>query len=181
MAADGLRVHVSDLLRRPGAQRAHVATVVVPDLAISTAEARPEVELDLVLESIVAGLLATGHVRAHYDAECVRCLDPVDGDVDIEVTELFEASPIEGESYPLGYEVVDLEPMVRDAVVLELPLVPRHAEGDCDPEVVAALDAVSPEPAAATPEASPPDADAAAVDDAPPADPRWAVLRELEF
>jgi uncharacterized protein len=171
VAADGLRVHVSDLLRHPGARREHRALVVVPDLAVSTTTARPEVELDLVLESLVAGLLATGHVRARWDAECVRCLDPVHGVLDVEIRELFEPAPTEGESYPLGTEVVDLEPMVRDAVVLDLPLAPRHDEGACDPDVVAVLDEA--------PDPVPDDADGD--DPSPPADPRWAALRELEF
>ena len=40
------------------------------------------------------------------------------------VDELFETHPLEGETYKLDDDVIDLEPMVRDASLLELPLAP---------------------------------------------------------
>ena len=44
---------------------------------------------------------------------------------------MFEADPTdEGETYPLDGDQIDLEPMVRDAVLLELPLGPLCGD-DC--------------------------------------------------
>ena len=53
------------------------------------------------------------------------------GVVDVEVSEVFEAEPADdAETYPLGGDRVDLEPMVRDAVLLALPLAPLCRD-DC--------------------------------------------------
>ena len=46
------------------------------------------------------------------------------------VDELFEPHPLEGETYQLDDDVIDLEPLVRDALLLELPLAPLCAP-DC--------------------------------------------------
>jgi uncharacterized protein len=96
-----------------------------------------EIELDLLLESVVEGVLVTGTALAHTTGECSRCLDPIEGDVEIELTELFaypdsttEATTEEDEVSRLVDDRIDLEPVVRDALVLTLPQAPLCAE-DC--------------------------------------------------
>lgn len=96
-----------------------------------------EIELDLLLESVVEGVLVTGTAAAHTTGECSRCLDPIDGDVEIDLTELFayphsttEATTDEDEVSRLVDDRIDLEPAVRDALVLALPQVPLCSE-DC--------------------------------------------------
>jgi DUF177 domain-containing protein len=103
--------------------------IVVPDGA--------EVELDLLLESVVEGVLVTGTAVAPTSGECSRCLDPIGGNVEVELTELFaypdsttEATTDEDEVSRLVDDRIDLEPAVRDAVVLALPQVPLCGE-DC--------------------------------------------------
>jgi uncharacterized protein len=49
---------------------------------------------------------------------------PVSGRVKLGVNELFESDPIEGETYQLEHDTIDLEPLARDAIGLELPLAP---------------------------------------------------------
>ncbi len=44
--------------------------------------------------------------------------------------ELFETTPRDGESYPLGHDKVDLEPLARESLILDLPLVPL-CKDDC--------------------------------------------------
>lgn len=81
------------------------------------------------------------------------------------VRELFEASPVEGETYPLAGDLLDLEPAVRDAVVLELPPAPL-----CDPACAGlcpSCGADRNETACGCPPVAP--------------DPRWDALRELTF
>ena len=68
------------------------------------------------------GVTVNGKVSVNWNAECSRCLRPVDGYVVAEVEELFEETPSDGESYQLNDEFIDLEPMIRDAVLLELPV-----------------------------------------------------------
>lgn len=96
-----------------------------------------EIELDLLLESVVEGVLVTGTASARTTGQCSRCLDPIEGDVEIELTELFaypdsttEATTEEDEVSRLVDDRIDLEPVVRDALVLALPQVPLCAE-DC--------------------------------------------------
>lgn len=101
--------------------------LVVGDTAVG---AETPVTCDLLLEAVHGGVLATGEVRATWAGECRRCLDPAAGEVVAQVQELFESKPRPGESYPLDPEQLDLEPMVREAVLLELPLVPLCRD-DC--------------------------------------------------
>ncbi|MEA3078292.1 MAG: hypothetical protein QOF60_3200, partial [Actinomycetota bacterium] len=76
------------------------------------------------------GLLASGTISAPWRAECTRCLGPAQGRIDFGFRELFEKVPRDGESYRLGHDSIDMEPLVREQVLLELPLVPLCA-ADC--------------------------------------------------
>jgi uncharacterized protein len=90
-----------------------------------------EIEVRVILESVDGGVVATGTVKAPWLGECRRCLDVVEGDLEIEVRELFEVrdgrwAPDEAdeETYALVGEHVDLAELARDAVLLNLPLAP---------------------------------------------------------
>ena len=78
--------------------------------------------MDATLESIDGAVTVTGTVQVPWSAECRRCLDPVEGVVTVELREVFEVRPIDGETYPIEGDEVDLEPVVRDAALLNLPL-----------------------------------------------------------
>lgn len=100
------------------------------------------VELDLRLESVVEGVLVTGSVRATATGACVRCLEPVSLPVDVPFQELFAyadraehhrevgAEDDQTEEYQLVGDLIDLEPVLRDAVVPSLPFQPVCRE-DC--------------------------------------------------
>jgi uncharacterized protein len=128
-----------------------------------------EVAFDGVLEAIESAITLTGTLTVPWAGECRRCLDEVTGVEDIEVREVFETRPTPGETYPIQGDDVDLEPVIRDAVLLELPLAPLCGP-DCRgpaPEAFPAL------PADAAIEG---DGDAP---DEPARDPRWAALDVL--
>jgi uncharacterized protein len=118
-----------ELGRRPGSMR-HVRTSVpAPDgwgLELVHVTAGTELELDLRLESVMDGVLVTGVARAEVSAECGRCLTPVTDAVTADLQELFAYSPDESddEAPTLDGDLIDLEPLVRDALVLSLPLNP---------------------------------------------------------
>ena len=88
------------------------------------------------LERIPDGIVVRGTVQAHWRAECSVCLRDLDRVVELHADELFEREPIEGETYPLDGHEIDLEQLVRDTVLLELPLAPHCAE-PCEPAVPA--------------------------------------------
>ena len=95
------------------------------------------IALDLRVEAVTEGVLVTGAVTATYAAECGRCLDPVSDDVVVDIVELFaypdsathETTDAE-EIYRVVDEALDIEPVVRDAVVLGLPSQPL-CRADC--------------------------------------------------
>jgi len=78
--------------------------------------------VELVFDQVHGGVTVNGKITVQWHADCSRCLRQVDGLAVAEIEELYEESPREGESYRLDEEFIDLEPMVRDAVLLELPV-----------------------------------------------------------
>ncbi len=82
------------------------------------------------LEHVADGIVVRGEVEAPWQAVCSRCLQPVAGEISVHVDELYEPAPLEGETYPLDDDTLDLTPLVRDALLLELPLAPLCTE-DC--------------------------------------------------
>ncbi len=169
-------VHVTELRRRPGTRKPVQRTVAAHGLALSTAEV-PEgadIDLDLVLESIPDGVVVDGTVAAPWQGECRRCLGSVEGSLSLDLREIFEPHPTEGETWPLRGDDLDLGPMVHDAVLLALPLAPLCGEACRGP---------APEEFPAVLETS---AEGASEDganrrgDGPP-DPRWAALAALDL
>ena len=67
----------------------------------------------------------TGTVTAPWTGICRRCAVPVSGELEIAVSERFGVGPIaEDDLYPITDDTIDLGPLVRDAIVLELPMAP---------------------------------------------------------
>jgi uncharacterized protein len=70
----------------------------------------------------------SGTCRAEARGECVRCLEPIAIGLELAVQELFaypdSASAEAEEIVQLEDELVDFRPVLRDAVVLALPLQP---------------------------------------------------------
>jgi uncharacterized protein len=121
------RISVSNMVRRPGASRTVSAEGVLSDVRGPGAEITADrpIRVDLTLERVSEGIVVRGTVTATWDAACSRCLVPVGGELEVSVGELYERQPLEGETYLLSDDdVIDLEPLIRDALLLELPGVP---------------------------------------------------------
>jgi uncharacterized protein len=163
----GLRIIVADLLRRPGAQRDVHLDVPLDDLASGAVFVPPDapVHVDAKLERIPEGIVVRGEVDVQWASECSRCLRPIDGTLAVGVDELFEPHPIDGETYLLDHDAIDLDQVVRDAVVLELPPAPL-----CRPDCLGLCPVCG---------ADRNDADCGCVEVED--DPRWAALRSLEL
>jgi uncharacterized protein len=125
--------------RKPGAERTFTRTVEAPAEMGYDVYAVPEgstIELELRLEAIMEGILATGTFSARAVGECVRCLDPIDEAVVVGFQELYlydapsSQEETDEEDHVLEDELLDLEPVLRDAVVLALPQNPLCAP-DC--------------------------------------------------
>jgi uncharacterized protein len=161
-----------ELGRRPGSQREVSRTVPAPaDLGIEVLgvpEGTP-VELDLRLEAVMEGVLVTGTATAALAGECARCLEPISDEIEVRFQELFVyedqgVDPDEElEVSMLQDDLVDLEPLLRDAVVLALPFQPLCRD-DCPGLCTECGARLADDPDHAHDE---------------PVDPRWAALSEL--
>lgn len=128
-----LVVGVKDLVHQAGEMRELSLEVVTPEKygeAMATVAERSPMTLALRLEGLHEGVLATGEVSVTATAECVRCLDPVSFDLGVDFQELFAYSSSDSDSYTVVDDSLNLEDIIRDAVVLELPFQPVCTE-DC--------------------------------------------------
>jgi uncharacterized protein len=158
-----------ELGRRPGSMRPVRRAVPAPagwGLELVQVRAGTDIDLDLRLEAVMDGVLVSGVIRAEVTAECGRCLTPVNDLVEADVQELFAYSPDEGddEMPTLDGDFIDLEPLARDALLLNLPLNPL-CDDDCAGLCVGCGERVA-------------DLDPNHSHDQ--TDPRWAALAELK-
>ena len=168
-----LVVDTTKLPRQPGATRALKRVVPAPadlGLELISVPEGSDVELDLVLTSVSEGVYVSGSVRSSLTGECSRCLDEITESFDVPIAEMFayadsttERTTDEDEVGRMQGDLLDLEPAVRDAVVLALPTNPV-CRPDC-PGLCAGCGAhLADLPADHSHEA---------------VDPRWAALRNL--
>ena len=172
-----LVIDISGLGRRPGSMMTVQTTVASParmGLDLIAVDQGAPLELDLRLESVSEGVLVTGTVSAPTSGECSRCLQPITGDVEIDLTELFaypnsttdettDADEIARVGRDGSSESVDLEQPIIDAVGLALPFSPV-----CGPDC-----------AGLCPECGIPLASAEPDHHHEQIDPRWAKLATL--
>lgn len=119
-----------DLGRRPGSIRRLTRSVPAPpNLGVDVVGVPlgSDLELELRLESVVEGVLASGDAKVRLEGECVRCLDAIAAEETVSFQELFlypDQDVDDTEAPRLEGDYLDLEPVVRDAVVLALPFQP---------------------------------------------------------
>jgi len=127
----------------PGIARTLSRTVAAPaymGVELARVPAGAELELEIQLEGVAEGVLVTATVGGPVTGECARCLEPFASVMKVSFQELFmlggdEPAPqVEGEQDADSYRLdpsglLDLEPALRDAIVLELPLSPLCEAG----------------------------------------------------
>jgi uncharacterized protein len=158
------------LPRRPGSLRTEIRTVPAPAglwAGMAGVTEGAELRLAVTLASVTEGVLVTATGEAPVSGECARCLEPVTQTTQIWCQELFsyELAPGSGDEdgYALDGDLLDLEPVLRDALVLALPLAPL-CRADC-PGLCAECGVL-------LAQAGPEHGHAAAIDS------RWAVLQQ---
>jgi uncharacterized protein len=124
---------VRDLLDRPGASRRVATSEPLKDVSVEMASV-PEgtpVGFDVMLESVVEGILVSGTLSGTMEFRCARCLKEFSHDFNADVRELFAHTGSEEEDhYPIADGEIDLEPMARDALLLQVPFSPL-CRADC--------------------------------------------------
>ncbi len=174
-----MRIAVHDLVDQPGATRELSRVVQRDELTdkdswgIADDALRGPIEIDLRLDSVVEGLLVHGTVGFTLEVSCGRCTEDFEIDVDENVSELFvdpaKADP--EDEWDEGYELldsgtaVDLSVLLRDVVVLGVPVRPLHDE-PCAPPTIDGVEVRT--------------EDEDATIRAKTLDPRWAALADLD-
>lgn len=135
------------LQRRPGSMIAVERDVAAPaDFGVVMARVPVDsiIELDLRLESVMEGVWVSGSADIEVEGECARCLEPVGWGETLEIAQMFEyeATDARGKALPavegeddeelpvIHDDLIDLTEVLRDAVVLALPLAPL-CKADC--------------------------------------------------
>lgn len=157
---------VRDLVQRPGEMREHSLEIPAPAkwgeglVAVDEGE---QLAVDVRLESVHEGILVSGEVDTEYTGVCSRCLTDIAQGLQVEFQELFAYPGDEETDFEVQDDHVDLETLVREAVVLALPFQPV-CQPDCpglDPATGERL------------------TESAGSEQREPLDPRWAALQDF--
>ncbi|SJN18304.1 COG1399 protein, clustered with ribosomal protein L32p [Microbacterium esteraromaticum] len=157
---------VHDIARKPGEMREHNFSVPLKEKwgeGIVVVEAGETVDLEVRLESVHEGILVSGTVESDYIGQCGRCLTDISAPVEVEIQELFAYPGQEETDFEVQDDHVDLETLVRDAVVLSLPFQPV-CQPDClglDPKTGEKL------------------TESTGTESVAPIDPRWSALQQI--
>jgi DUF177 domain-containing protein len=163
-----LVIDIVDIRRRTGSHKEFRAVTALDAMEageFGVVDGRLEVALEI--EAVTEGVVAKGTAHGRWTGPCRRCLDPIVAPLEVEVHEIFERTPTEGETWPIENERIDLAPVLREAALLSLPLVPLCRD-DCE----------GPEPSRYVASI---EADVDLTSGRPTPDPRWAALDELRF
>jgi uncharacterized protein len=157
---------VASLMHKPGTSESVSLTIPAPTHygeAVSKVPEGTPLEISVLLESVHEGILVSGQIETTAHADCVRCLEPTTFALVVPLQELFAYLPDEAYDYVVVQDEIDLDQVVRDQVVIELPFQPVCSE-DCpglDPETGLKRDGESDRSKTT------------------PIDPRWAKLGDV--
>lgn len=165
-------VNVADLRRRLGQRQIEPVDISFTRQTVVGSHTTPEpVVGEVIVESIERGVSVMGAVTFHWEGDCRRCLEITGGAIEVDIAEIFQVdAPEDSELIDFDGDQVDLVPVVRDAVVLSLPLAPLCGD-DCagpDPDRYPAMTIDESERLKAEEAAEAPD-------------PRWAALDQLKL
>jgi uncharacterized protein len=161
------KLPVHDLMHRPGENRELSLKIDVPERlgeSLVAVTAGSDMVVEVRLEVLHDGILVSGNVDVVAEGECGRCLTEMTLPLQVEFAELFAYSVDEAFDYEVHDDHVDLEPLIRDAVVLALPFQPV-----CRPDC-AGLDPETGDRLAARPDSEPEER----------LDPRWSALGQFQ-
>lgn len=126
-------INVHDLMNKPGSMRRFDEDIIAPEAFGTEVSGVPDgakLELETRIESVHEGILVTGTLFTDGSAICSRCLEPLSLDVEVDFQELFAYSVDNEDDFAVEDEQINLEQVIRDAVVLSLPFQPV-CSNDC--------------------------------------------------
>ena len=127
------KIQVHDLMHKPGQMRELDTEVQLPEALGAGLAVVPKgglVELFLRLESVHEGIYVSGGLKTKATADCSRCLEPMSVPIQVDIQELFAYSLEVEDDLVIQDEQIDLEQVIVDSVVLNLPFTPI-CSSDC--------------------------------------------------
>lgn len=132
-------IFVGDLRTHVGSRRDVHLEISGKEFHSATVRIVDDVICDLTLESVSHGIVVRGNLQADYSAVCSYGLVDIVEPFNAVVNELFEEvkhqDEISDDSHNYQYfgENIDINQMLRDAIITSLPLVPvcGHGPEDC--------------------------------------------------
>lgn len=139
--SDAFRISLQDLRRQEGARIDLVRTIESPDFATDLVRTVGDLNIEGSLQSVSEGVLVTARVDYDQVSECARCLREIEEEGTADLAELYfyenrakalkESGDEEAEELPLIVnDSIDLESLVRDTIVGQMPFIPL-CEPDC--------------------------------------------------
>lgn len=161
-----LRVNTAELRRIAGTEKDLVGDVEPADVGITDDRLVPgaPIHVDLHLESVNDGVLVTGSVSAPWHGECRRCLAAAGDTAVAAIDERYQYEVTDPDAFPIEHDQLDLEPLVREAILLELPEAPL-----CRPDCAGLCPTCGVDLNTTTCACA-----------APPSDARWGALDDLK-
>lgn len=120
-------VPIKELLKHPGSMRELVLVASLGEeigTPVAKLSSGQELRIDLRLESVHEGVLATAEVSTIVDLVCSRCLDELNLDFEVDFQELFAYSSSSDDELLVKNDQIDLEQVVIDSVISSLPFQP---------------------------------------------------------
>jgi DUF177 domain-containing protein len=121
-------IDVRDLVGLPGASKVEHVSGMIDDLATELAGLNEDTPVtgELVLESLIEGIVATGTIEGSLSLRCARCLKEFEQGFSVDLQEFFVPFPHEdSDEYPLDPDgFLEPDQMVRDVIGVELPFAP---------------------------------------------------------
>ena len=125
-----LRINALELMRQPGATRDIADSIEAAPLGVEHDRLTSDIQVDLNLEALTDGIKVTGTLQAHWSTVCRRCLADISGCAVAEVSEVYQRDMVDPEAFAIEQNQLNLAPMVREAILLELDLE-RSCREDC--------------------------------------------------
>jgi uncharacterized protein len=125
--ASPLVVNALELLRRPGSHKALSVDVPPVDIDLGDEErlsADDEISIELTCESTTDAVVVSGTIRVATRGVCRRCLRDVEGELTIGVHETYQETRTDPDAFPIENDQIDLRPMIRESVLLDVPEAP---------------------------------------------------------
>jgi len=130
--ANPLRVNTVELLRRPGEHRDLDVTLPFSAFGVEDDRVEPEspVHVHVRLDALNDGVAVSGTIEFPWHGSCRRCAVDVAGQVTADVDERYQEHVTDPDAFAFDGMQLDLEPMVREIVLLEAPSTPL-CRADC--------------------------------------------------